>query len=338
MKIELPIADPVVRCFLFDAVPLSIMGVDKKYEPWFLSNYIQLCCRKNILDRKELFLQFYGPDQGLESPFINKQYCSWEVISKSNIDIVEYIILNINQKYYFWGYVDDYYVPFRGAYKKKHTPHDIFIYGYDNSLKVFYVLVYNQDSSFAKSEITFDEFRAAFYNNIWDKSEYYWIDRMYFLQYNQSAEYEMDLCLIQELLEDYLYSRNSSMRYRRYSAPIEDSRFGMDVYEGIREYFKLLLDGEIGNDRKVLFLFWEHKMCMSKRFYFLSGVYKAHNFQDVYERYKQVEIQANIVLSLSLKYEITGNKKIILKVIEIIDIIEKVENEILHFVIKNFGN
>ena len=112
MKI-LPIAEPPVRCFLYDAYPLSILATHTEYLPWFYSNYIQICCYKNFIERDEVFLEFFGPNQACHSPWLKSQRLSRDAILKNKVDIVEFIISNIDNNYYFYGFASAYFIPNR---------------------------------------------------------------------------------------------------------------------------------------------------------------------------------------------------------------------------------
>lgn len=332
MKKELPLGIPPIRCFLFDALPLSIISINDNYLPWLYSNYIQVCCRKNILDSNELFLQFYGPDQAFCAPFLKKQYISWNVISKCNIDIINLIKENININYYYYGYVDDFYLPFRPSYNKYHEPHDIFIYGYDDNRKIFNVLGY-ANKTFKTFEIQYGDFIKAFYNNIWDKEIYYWIDRIYLFQYNKTAEYDLDLLLIRELMEDYLYSKNTSEKYRRYTKPISDNIFGLQTYKAISEYYNLLNENKVRCDNKVPYILLEHKRCMKSRLSYIMEKFKDSSFSQYVDEYIELEKKSNLLLDFSIKHKIKQNERNISNSLKLINEIEFSEKDIIKEVI-----
>lgn len=338
MKRELQIGNSPVKTFLFDAIPLSIISVKKDYLPWFYSNYIQVCCRKDILSRKELFLQFYGPDQAFSAPYLEHQYYSWEFLRKCKIDIIDFVKSAIDNEYFYYGYVDDFYVHFRWDYQKNHVAHDIFLYGYDDEKKTLKSFGYTTERHLLECEISYDDFGKAFHSYLWSRSEYPWIDRIYLFKYTDENPYELDLICIKELIEDYYFSKNTSERYRRYNNPIQDSYFGRDIYKGMDNYYQLLIEDEIGIDLRVPYLFIEHKKCMQDRLEYLEEYFKGMGFCDVKNDYTVLTKQAKILLSLSLKYQKVNDKKLFEQSKQLLWQIERAEVYALDKILKLLDN
>ncbi len=45
------VKEPIVKTYLFEAYPLTIMAAyGNEYEPWLLSNYIHIDCNNDIND------------------------------------------------------------------------------------------------------------------------------------------------------------------------------------------------------------------------------------------------------------------------------------------------
>lgn len=325
----LPLSNPPVRCFLYEAYPLSIQAVHEEYLPWFYSNYIQVCCYKDFIERNEVFLEFFGPDQAFQSPWLKFQYFSWDSISNSGIDIVNFIISQIDKNYYFYCYIDEYYIPFVTAYNTVHITHDIFIYGYDSEKRIFNVSGYDKNKNFTKNKVGFDDFKLAFINNNWDKDKYYWTDRIYLFSYNTNASYKFDLVLMSELLDDYINSRDTSERYRRYSNPLRNKIFGFKTYECIKKYLELLIDEKMSIDLRIPYLLWEHKKCMLFRIKYLIDEIGINSLSYFYDMYLEIEKNANTTIMLMIKYQITNKSTLIEKILLLINEIEKKEREIL---------
>lgn len=342
----LQLGDPLVKCFQYDAYPLSILAADNDYLPWFYSNYIQLCCNKNYLvgdscfyekrpwhynryiplndkniqEKNGIFLEFFGPNQAFSSPWIRLEKMSWDIINKSKIDIIEFIKVYIDNNYYFSGYIDEYYITDRKAYLKYHWAHDIFIYGYDDDKKIFYTSGYGKENIFKSTEVTYENFLKSFINNNQCKDKYYWTDNIYFFKKNNQTSYPLNIRLIYKLLEEYVFSRNSSENYSRYSTDITNMSFGVSVYETLIEYCELLLNEKVQVDLRIPNLLFEHKKCMKLRVAYIIRYYNAGTDYDfLYNQYENIERKTKLFQSLLIKYSLTKNKDIIKRIIKLLN-------------------
>lgn len=322
---ELPFGEPSVRCFLFEAYPLSILSVKEDYKQWFYSNYIQLCCYENFIERNEVFLQFHGPDQGFNSPYLKKQYLSWETFPKDKVDIVDFVIANITSDYYFYCYVDEYDIPHRKPYHTYHLMHDLFIYGFDNENNVFMILGYDENKQFKKNKVSYDDFRTAFLHNDADKKKQYWTDRIYMFKFDDTANYNFDVQCIIDLTEDYLQSRNTGERDRRFHNPYDMTIFGIKTYDCLITYYKMLLEHRLSFDVRIPYLLWEHKKCMRERLDFMIHEKDYDNLNGCFEEYIKLEEIAKTILNLMMKYNQRENPSYINKIIGYLQQLKKGE-------------
>lgn len=240
MEIKLPIGQAKIRSTIFEVVPLSIMAISDDYLDWFYSNYIQLCSYDDFtIKDNALDIQFYGPEQAFHSPYLRKQYFSWESMVRNKVDIVDFLRTYITNGHYYYGSLDDYYIKFRPHYMQEHVRHDLFIFGFNDEKKVFYSLSYTINRTFEFCELEYGELEQAFHSTIWDRKLYDWTDRIYMMQYYDREPYELDLSLIKMLMHQYYNSINTSAIYCRYRNPEYKRLFGFQVYDGVKKYYDL---------------------------------------------------------------------------------------------------
>ncbi len=357
----LPLGEPIIKCYQYDAFPLSILAVDDDYLPWFYSNYIQVFCNKSyfevdmpffkrmpwyynhyIPNNKEDFqkkdtilIEFFGSYQALSSPWIDLETISWDMIGKSEIDIINLIKKHIDNNYYFYGYVDEFYVQDRYMYNKYHGPHDIFIYGYDDINEKFSITGYNSSWIFSASEISYSDFSMAFEHNNFDKDLFFWSDKLYFLKKNEKTEYALNSKLIYQSLSDYLFSTNSSEHYLRYCGSIETFVYGISTYDSVIEYFNLLLDDKARRDARITSFIWEHKKCMASRFKYLMDNFNYKCFHSPYLKYVELEKESRMIHNLMIKLRLSNDKTIITRIISMLDSMRKAELEALNPLLDN---
>ncbi|MDN4066692.1 hypothetical protein QYF50_02200 [Paenibacillus vini] len=327
----LPTSNPLVKCYLYDACPLSIVANTEDYLEWFYSNYIQLFCSKNILEDGSFFLEFYEKNQAFTSPWLKSQHMSGDALAKTQQDIIKFIIDHIDLGYYFYGHLDDFYVSFRKGYQTYHFLHDLMIYGYDEEESKFFVLAYDKNALFGHFEISFAKFEQGFMQNHSIINMPYWYDWVYLFKFNDYGQYDFDLKLVEELLHDYLFGINSSEKHRSSSNPWpnKNKAFGKEVYPYLKKYFKHLLNHEIEFDIRITSILIEHKKCMLERIKFIHEKGYLQDLIPLYERYAEVEKKFNIFHGLMIKYKVTGKRAYIDNIVNSLDDIALKEQLIL---------
>jgi hypothetical protein len=382
---NLNLGEPLVRCLLYDAYPLSILATKDNYLGWFYSNYIHLCCHNNYLTddlyfdenktwvynnqedqtiyenktwfynnqedqtiyepinknkyrkKNKIFLEFFGPSQALFSPFIKFEILSWKVLIDSNIEIIELIKHHIENNYYFYGFINEYYIPESSFYLKEHFIHDFLIYGYDDRRGLFLTAGYSfynsQEMIYTTSKIKYNDFYNAFINKDQCENVFNWNDNIYFLTKNSNTRYNVDLSMVIESLTDYLNSKNISDKYLRYCNSIKSMNFGVSVYSKIIEYYALVLDDKYFSDVRIPFLLWEHKKCMVARFEYINNIFRYIDFPSNYhDKLLIIEKETKTLIYILIKYILTKNKKILQKSVNTIKNIRSLEYETLNYV------
>ena len=330
MKKRLKFSVPDIQTYVYELYPLGIMDANgDEYKEWMLSNYVQLNSHDDIITEKEVFLAFYD-DVGMKSPFLKTQHFSWSIMSQYQLDFVEFFKMNINLGCYLYFKVDEYYIPNRYAYNKYRYIHDIMIIGYDENN--FIVLGYNNKGKFSEMKIPFFVFMDALTSNTADINKNEWQDDIYFIKYI-SADYKFNINAVKFALYDYLNSISTIEKNKRFSSPLKNTVYGLRVYDKVVEYLEIIKTqgnvfwGGENIDNRIFRIIMEHKKLMLERIKLINIRYGGYD--DIYNMYIAVERMAQSLHLLAVKYQITGDKKIVDKLIELIKRIKHDDEKIL---------
>ena len=202
---------------------------------------------------------------------------------------------------------------------QEHVRHDLFIFGFNDEKKVFYSLSYTINRTFEFCELEYGELEQAFHSTIWDRKLYDWTDRIYMMQYYDREPYELDLSLIKMLMHQYYNSINTSAIYCRYRNPEYNRLFGFQVYDGVKKYYDLLIQGCVWNDFRVGSVLKEHKVCMYERLKHLQSKLQDNRFLEYAKSYEMLAQKSEILLAQQIKYSIVEEKSILRNSVKLVD-------------------
>ena len=319
-KKKLPIEKPPVYGYQFYAYPLAIILNHEEAYPWFYSNYIQVAFDKEF--KSPVPFCFYMYDHTI-CPWLKVQKLQRDLIKFTNQDIIDFVIKSLNENYYVYLNVDEYYIPDRRTYKKRHFSHDILVYGYDINSETFDVLGFNKNVSFKSSKVSFSEFRKSYLylENIENEC-----NQVYLYKFNPEGEYEFNKKLVIESLEDYLHSRNTSEKFSMLLEPWERF-YGMESYKQLYNYFEALIQGEVYIDIRNTHILWEHKKVMASRINFMleNQIIETKIYQDA----KKIEDRALIIRNMFVKYSLVKDNDIILKIVDRLEGLKNDEEKLI---------
>ncbi len=330
MKKILPITTmPPIIGYLHHAYPLSILANYKAYLPWFHSNYIQLYCPPNFQNpsrNRTMKFNFYRrPDQRVSfSPYLKVQLLNRDLIFKSPTDILPIIVACIDKGYYIQPTVDEYFLPDSAAYQKRHLVHETLIYGYDK--QTFVGIGYNKNGDYASYHIRFSELKQAVVHA--DLTGHYDPDGLRLFKYVQQAEYDFDIHLVREHLEDFLFAKNTSQRFRMLANPT-DGAYGLATYEYLKHYINSFLFPPFSFDIRPAHILWEHKKCMAYRLNYMEaqGYLKSEDGFSI--QYDEVARKIGVLRMMLLKFRKTRSPALIHRVCLHLDAIAEVEKRLL---------
>lgn len=328
MKKVLPIADPPIKSYLHHAYALSVLATSESYLPWFHSNYIQWHFKKNFSDNpfSDYFNFYYYPFTEINIPHLQTLKIDRAVLENKHPIDVDVITGLIDQNYYICTYVDEYYIPNRSTYRTQHFKHDILVYGYDRNEQIFHVLGFDQDGQFRGTTVSFGDFMDGHVNGLYP--EHWWTSFIFPTRLNVEAEYSFNLKLVVELLEDYLESKDSSIRLAMQFQPPRDSVFGLACYEYIDKCLERVENGKFFIDYRMPSVLWEHKHCMRLRLDYMHRLGIVNG--DVCLQYAQVEADALRARNFMLKAFVTNELSIIAKVRQLARSVQEKEKKILY--------
>jgi hypothetical protein len=322
--VELPLAESPIKGLQYIAYTLGIILNDKESLPWFYSNYIQLFSGNTL----SASIGFY-PAWFDTNPLIDFQAYKKEIMKYGNINIHSFIKDCIDHRIYFYSVFDEFYIPNRPFYRNIHFCHDFLIYGYDTARKEYLLTGFTDRRIYETTRITFAQFEEAFFSEVAMK-EY-----VHLLKKKEGFTYDFNLRLVYELLEDYLYRKNTSERYANsiYGVVKTGLLWGLDVYKRVKEYFNSLTCGDEWYDIKPLHVLYEHKKCMVSRLEYMHENNYISDCSYLHEGYKSLEYKSMMMRNLQLKYIATSDKRNLDSIIDILTEVEQKEEELLEILV-----
>lgn len=306
MNIKLPLGNPPVMVYQHHAYTLSIASLHPDFEHWVNCNFIQLECFTDSLQDQNTPINFFSFINFIQTnPLVKENYIERKYLSE-HVNFLDFFIQVIMQQGYVMTFINKYYVPGSMVYKKQHHIHDLLIYGCDLSRKVFNVAGYKEDFTYGYSEISFDDFVRAF-NSITEgnNSLKEWAQGMHVLTVNLQSSYRFDLSSMLGLLEDYLYSRNTALRFGMYRNP-PGLTYGLSTYKEVDRYLTEVSDPSI--DIRIFHVIYEHKKSMRTRMEYLlsKGILVEAG---PLEEYRKLETLSLNLRNLVVKLKMNGQRK-----------------------------
>ncbi|GMQ61640.1 hypothetical protein [Vallitalea maricola] len=333
---KLPISSTPIIGYVVHAFPLSIIFNYDKCMPWFSCNYIQLICRTTL---KNNFFDFFTLCTATEIPWIGSIYPGIPWLNTHSIDNYTLIDCNINinrsiinslmRDNYIVCHLDEYYVPNRPTYQKEHFFHENMIYGFDNDKKEYNILGFDSKGIFNSTKISYDEFEQASSDLASHNHD------IKLLHIKDDFTYDLDLNCIRNSLLDYLNGENSSSKYTILRNPTTDFAYGIDIYEQLIKYLKLLHNNVGVNDIRPFHLLWEHKKCMVIRIEYLMNKYTSTvcDLEAIKDEYITIQQICFSIRNLFLKYNMTKRVEIIEKIIPLLeDVCDREQSIIPRFI------
>jgi len=307
-------------------IGLAVYAETPQYYNWLYSNHIQLHCSENLTQGNDIPLDFYirlekRCSYNYFHPFLNYNRIERTILNDLNIDIVEYIKVNLNQRNYILLLLDEFYVPDRRAYQQQAFPHENLIYGYDDA--GFYIMGVGPESKPICTNMTFDVFRQAYKNC---KTLYNPLFEICAIKYHtDNAVYKLSVEKIIMDLKDYLESRNSSLYNSHLSVPL-NRIFGMSVYDNLTA--NEINMKKVLSDRRISHLLADHKQLMMDRIKYLfdTNVISMGDMQEILPKVTEAYNTAMKMRNLIMKAQI-NQRDVSNKVIEYISQMRNIEND-----------
>ena len=305
--------NPIIRTYQHLAYTFSILGTNEESCNWICNQYTQL-----IDDGKNdmtFYLDFLNRQDALECAKI-----SCETIKKFEIDSVELIRNEIKEGWYVYICIDEFYIPERKAYKKKHFVHDCLVYGFDDLKKWFYIIGYNDKRMYRESRVLYTQMR--------DSEPRYGIRS---IRKSNKYNFLLDINKIHIDLKRYL---NLMPEIILGDFDYRSAVFGQETNSQLIKHIENVCLNRTMIDIRYIYLFYEHKKCMLIR---LQQIRELIEFNDsnIIE-YQEIVSKAERLVLMAVKYNIKYFSEIHIKMSNYIKDIAEKERRIILDVLKYF--
>lgn len=307
----LPITEPDILSYAHQAYYLSVLYNDPNAMKWVYSNFVQL-----YMAPTNAYIDYYTPNPEY---YLNACIFSSDRITRNTIihfipNIVDFVRKQIDNGFYFWAYVNDYYVPGTQAYMNRSYSHALMVHGYDDSKQVFHISGYFSKQKYGISTISYDLLEKAFLENeILKRLPAQQFVFLIKLDERNNSLIDFKLHWVMEQLDEYLHSKPSSERLSPFELRESDPPriFGMKIYDELQRQIRLELqtDNRRMIDHRPYYVLWEHKKVMNRRLEYMTehGNFQFSSF--VHEGYKEIEALALTIRNMKFKYLMTSADK-----------------------------
>jgi len=329
----LPLADPDITVYPIFANPLSILQLHNEAEGYLMNSFIQLCTNHEALN-------FYDFNYKL-CPFLKVQRISQRFINNMGYSLHEFLLKSIDNGFYPYLLIGMRQIPLY-RYNGEFT-HDIFVNGYDEKEKVYYVSDNFVNGKYSRQKCSYNELENAI-EDISDKFS----RRLGFrgmielIEFDKEETTKFSISRLKNSLLDYINGRaTTEWNVIEYRNCYEDSKkrwlYGIDCYSYLKERLESIKHNTELQDYHLL---WEHKKHMLK---ILEYVYKSqyigdNQYIEIYRKMTDACQKAMIVRNLLIKYKLNSDDSILKRSGEYLDLIKASELECIELFIKELNN
>lgn len=305
---ECTINDNLLNDF-YIGVKVELSAAENMYYNWLFSNYIQIMLNSGWVNSPNIVAldYFVTPQKNYNYYTIHNlldfKYENPKMILESYNSIINFIIHQINHNFYVEILLNEKYIENRKVYQKDDENHTNLIYGYNEDLKLLYIMGFNKTSKPELGIITYDMFNMAY--NTSDINA-----NIYLLKYVPDTKiYKLNKRHIISSIDDYLNGKNTSNNYGNLFMPL-DFTFGIHVYDELMKNDKTI--DIFMHDVRISYLLFEHKKIMRDRISYLitQGIINATNSIEIVNFIKKIYSQSEIINNLVIKYGLNNNNHI----------------------------
>ena len=260
-----------------DGIMEAGVYVSPKINPFFYDFYtshIQLCYTSDNM----IIAPHFDYYERYFSKMIPARQIPMSMIDISDRKVIDYFVDLLSRNYYINLGVDEYYIPGRNDYGKRHHMHVNFIYGVDKSRKVFKLMGFDTFLKF--SEINFEDFFYGIQRDVGKGA------KINLYRYN-SIDYpdSFNINAVVYLLKAYLTGHHS-FAISSSEIIIEDCNkpivYGLDIYELICNDAKHM--SRFLRDIRIIYQIYEHHLILKEMLGFINHIqilsdddYKSHS-------------------------------------------------------------
>lgn len=296
--------NPPIKSYLHHAYPIGvILANNSDALPWIRSFFLQLYFDSSNISYK---MDFYPPSI-YRYECLDDGHIKSSIIRENLINITKELI---EDNYYLTFVADEFYIPNTYSFKKQHFNHWLLINGYDE--ECFFCVGYLSDRKYKKFSISYKIFVNAVIKDF----------GIGVYRINENYKFEYDYLLAKELIYDYIYSKNTSLKNRIYRLP-NNAIYGRSVYNAMIDDLEKVFDYRYAH------ILIEHKENI------IFGLKCFGCSDEVIDNYKKVIKKCRyleyIYLKQSLKYSVD------LK-LQAVDLIKRIDEEEICVLSKAYNN
>ncbi|WP_239616497.1 hypothetical protein [Cohnella mopanensis] len=334
----LPIAVPDITSYTHVTYALSVMHTDRDALRWVYSNYVQLFTWDwGHAIKVDHYTQ--TAEHHLVPCLGGSQRITRKMLGKYPGGFVNFARENIEEGYYVWACVDEFYIPGTSAYQNRSYPHAVFIYGYDDDRSTFMITGYFQNQRYGEAEVSYADMEKAYYG-FEPEDEINWTNFVRMLKLNSHYKkfYEFKTHWVMEQLEEYWLAKPSSRRMEAFEETwTHQTIWGSDVYD----ILQLQIDRHIAKqgivDHRPFYVLWEHKRMMNRRIAYMeeNGFYEVSDRSK--EEWRKIEQSALQARNLELKYLMSFNNRFLEQLKERLAALKQEESNAIERMLEDYA-
>lgn len=315
--------NPILKTWASYSFLLSTILNEKTSLDWVLNYFIQFKCEENghpffrLLPDKSPITRHGCLNAWDICPFIDKFTINREIITMRYQKFTDFIVDSLSKKYLVYTNLN------QSKLRGKEFAHPCYINGYNKVDNIIFVNDHLDHGRYVEVKCTFDEINEEYNHVDYNTADdILWLNNIYMISPKENT-YVFNVPLMISFIEDYL---NGVDRYEKHLEMCGNKEVsGVNVYDKLQEYLDRLCNGEEWIDNRVITIFEDHKVLMRMRIQYLIDNNYIFDCDKILNTSIEIEKLSNTALYLMLKYQITGNTSIIMRIKVIYDKIRELE-------------
>lgn len=309
----LPVAKPILDSYPSHGAVFSILEAHTQdYLPWVYNLYVQLSAPESFK---------YGNRLNFLVPDPMRDCCPWLQTINMNrnlalkiSDITDLIKHYIDHDYYFYACFN---VQQISAYHISSVfNHEVLIYGYNDTKKEFYFSDNYKHGKYSHGIASYKEIEKATELFVSSKDLLGFKGIKYTSQ-NSFKTFKFDYQTYINLINDYIYQKNSSTRWEVPGTIIkmyEGRKWGIGVYSFVSEYLQTIKGSGKRLDLRGFYVLKEHKTLLKKSLSYVLGNVWAEKYPLVAQTIEKNINILSIIININLKYNMKHDDYLIDKI------------------------
>lgn len=338
--------EPVLNCYPNYGHIFSIVGrKTEDFLPWVYDHFVQVYAPNQY--ERGIRADFATPDMIRSFPWIETDHVNRQIINNKWDNIIEFIKDYVDRGYYIYALFDVSQISLYHANRAWY--HDPLIYGYDDEDEVLYFADNYRSGKYSIGRASYKEILNATEKYEGNTEVIDWLKGVFCIRYKKiydfgnyrlfdSYKYTFDEKLYTDLLEDFLYERNSFLRW---SAPqnlveVDDNVWGIGVNAFLREYLIYVKDNNCELDQRSFYVLLEHSKLIQKGMEYIKREKHYDFLQNELELAKENLDLCIMMCNLCVKFNVLKRQDILIKIRNKLLLLKEKQEELFVKLIKAF--